>query len=630
VRPADSLLTRVRSATSGDYTIERELGRGGMAAVFLGTDLALHRRVAIKVMLPELASTPALAERFVSEARTAANLDHAGIVTIHGVREREGLTFIVMKFIDGRTLDAVLKHEPRIPLAVAETLIGQVAEALHHAHLAGIVHRDVKPSNIILDGRGRPFVTDFGIAKVTTAPSTTMSGAFVGTPAYMSPEQCRGIPATAASDQYGLGVLAYELIARRRPFNGSLYELIHAHVNEPVPPLTEVAPDVDPETAAIVHRMLEKDPGARFASLSEVGVAFLALAERRGERSAVQSAIVEMARGREAEHAEYVTLPFTSDGRGESRPGTAPTTVVLPEPTRGWSRPLIGGVLALSVAVSGIVWRQSRRNGAVAPPNVAALADSNALRTAAPAPGMREGGTLPPAPATNTPPASTPSAGSQRSAPPIVGDRTAKDARPLSSPVGGGGAAGANATVAAPPTTSSTVAPAKPNADSSGRARVDAPVPAPEATRSAPERAPSNPGSMPANSDGAVGAVPPKSAETRPSCGTSGAAELSLLQALSGDVPKALDALYRPIDPNDAKLKSSTLEQLRAGTNHRVTVNATRGEEGGDVCIWAMRLRIAYTNAFHQERERTLAVRAQARNESGRTVMKQLSGNGTP
>ena len=266
----DILLERVRAATADEYEIDREIGRGGMAAVFLARDIALQRRVAIKVMLPDLMTVQGVSERFVIEARTAAHLDHPGIVTVYAVKQRGGLLFIVMKFIEGHTLEGVLRSQGRLdPVAVA--LIGsRVAESLHFAHGEGVVHRDVKPSNIMIDMRGRPVVTDFGIARVMTAQSITVAGSMLGTPTHMSPEQCRGLPATAASDQYSLGVTMYEMLTGRVPFTGSLFELINAHREHPPPPVSEFVGGVDPQLEHTVMRMLAKDPAQRWSSLTEV------------------------------------------------------------------------------------------------------------------------------------------------------------------------------------------------------------------------------------------------------------------------------------------------------------------------------------------------------------------------
>jgi serine/threonine-protein kinase len=266
----DPLLERVRAATADEYEIEREIGRGGMAAVFLARDIALQRRVAIKVMLPDLINVQGLPDRFVIEARTAAHLDHPGIVTVYAVKQREGLLYIVMKFIEGHTLEAVLRSQGQIdPTAVA--LIGsRVAEALGFAHAEGVVHRDVKPSNIMIDARGRPVVTDFGIARVMTAQSITVAGSMLGTPTHMSPEQCRGEAATAASDQYALGVTLYEMLAGRPPFTGSLFELITAHREQTPPLVSEFVAGVDPALEQTIMRMLAKAPGDRWASMADV------------------------------------------------------------------------------------------------------------------------------------------------------------------------------------------------------------------------------------------------------------------------------------------------------------------------------------------------------------------------
>jgi len=175
-----------------------------------------------------------------------------------------------MKYIEGHTLEAVLRSQGQIEPTAAALIGSRVAEALQFAHGEGVIHRDVKPSNIMIDPRGRPVVTDFGIARDMTAQSITVAGSMLGTPTHMSPEQCRGLPATAASDQYALGVTIYEMLTGRVPFTGSLFELITAHREQTPPPLSEFVAGVDPALEQTVMRMLAKDPGARWGSLTDV------------------------------------------------------------------------------------------------------------------------------------------------------------------------------------------------------------------------------------------------------------------------------------------------------------------------------------------------------------------------
>jgi serine/threonine-protein kinase len=287
--PPDPLFDRVRAATAGEYVIEGELGRGGMAAVYLGRDVALHRRVAIKVMLPEMARVAGSQERFVVEARTAAQLDHPGIVTIYAVKQSDGLTFIVMKYIEGQTLDHVLATRGPLDSGVVAAIGSHVAQALQFAHSHGVVHRDVKPSNIIIDTTGHPVVADFGIAKVSTSPSLTMAGATLGTPAYMCPEQCLGLPVTPASDQYSLGVVLYQLLTGRVPFSGSLYEVLKAHTSDAPPPIQEIKPEVDPALGAIVTTMLAKKETERLPSMRDVSKALLSVGPRRSQTAEWQA-----------------------------------------------------------------------------------------------------------------------------------------------------------------------------------------------------------------------------------------------------------------------------------------------------------------------------------------------------
>jgi hypothetical protein len=268
------VLDRLRAATLGEFEILRQIGRGGMAAVFLAHEIALDRKVAIKVMAPGLLLADGMVERFRNEAITVARLEHPHIVTIHAVRQWEDLHFFVMQFVEGRSLDHVVRAAGPLPLPTIRGIASQVGSALAYAHRRGVVHRDVKPANLLISSAGDAVVTDFGIAKLMEAPGATQTGMMIGTAAYMSPEQFLGLPATGASDQYALGIVLHELLTGRPPFGGTTLAMMHAHVQQPPPPVRLMRADCPAETEAAVLRMLEKDPGDRWPSLSEALQAF--------------------------------------------------------------------------------------------------------------------------------------------------------------------------------------------------------------------------------------------------------------------------------------------------------------------------------------------------------------------
>jgi len=267
--PWSIVAARLQAATAGEYEIFTELGRGGMAAVYLARDLALNRRVAIKVMAPGLLLGLGTMERFKQEAVTVANLQHAHIVAIYGVRQIGDLHFFVMQFVPGRTLEGVLRDVGALPIPVVRAWLYQIGSALGYAHRRGVIHRDIKPGNILLNADGEAIVTDFGIAKVAESPNQTQTGTVVGTPVYMSPEQCYARELTGASDQYSLGVVAYEMLVGRPPFSGSSFALMRSHTDSPPPPLHEVRPDIPRAMEAAVMRMLAKTPEERFPSLTD-------------------------------------------------------------------------------------------------------------------------------------------------------------------------------------------------------------------------------------------------------------------------------------------------------------------------------------------------------------------------
>ncbi|HKC49015.1 MAG TPA: protein kinase [Gemmatimonadales bacterium] len=264
----DALRDALRQATLGDYEIMTELGRGGMATVFLAHDIALGRKVAIKVMSPQLFSGEGMAERFKREARTAAQLSHPHIIPIYSVQESGDLLFFVMKFIEGRPLDSIIREVGALPIPMVRTILMQVGGALGYAHKRGVIHRDIKPANIMLDSDGWAIVTDFGIAKVKETQGLTVTGATVGTPSYMSPEQCAAQELTGATDQYSLGVVAYEMLSGKLPFIAeSVMAVMYAHFNQPPRPVVQVRPDCPLDLASTVMRMLEKDQAQRFPTM---------------------------------------------------------------------------------------------------------------------------------------------------------------------------------------------------------------------------------------------------------------------------------------------------------------------------------------------------------------------------
>lgn len=271
----DYLLPLLKEATQGEYEIERELGRGGMAAIYLARDVALNRRVAIKTMLPELFSRPSMLDRFKREAQMAAGLSHPHIIQIHSVKETPSLVYFVMKVIEGRSIDAILGERGALDLESTRLVLQQSASALSFAHHRGVIHRDIKPANIMIDENGWAVVTDFGIARIADAEALTGTGTAIGTPHYMAPEQFHNKPATGASDQYALAIVAYEMLTGKKPFDGgTVAEIITHHLFTAPPDIRRERQDLPPEVATTLVRMLAKEPEARFADLDSAIAAF--------------------------------------------------------------------------------------------------------------------------------------------------------------------------------------------------------------------------------------------------------------------------------------------------------------------------------------------------------------------
>ena len=252
------------------YELEELVGSGGMSDVFRARDNQLDRRVAIKILHERYAGDPEYLTRFRTEARSVARLSHPNIVTVIDRGDDDGRQFIVFEHVDGENLKELVRRSGRLPVRRAIELALQVADGLAFAHQEGLVHRDVKPQNVLLSREGEVKVTDFGIARsLEVEHGVTQTGTVLGTGEYLAPEQASGKPISPATDVYSLGVVLWEMLAGEVPFSGENFVAVALrHVNEPVPSLREVRPDVSPRLAAAVERALAKDPAHRFPSMA--------------------------------------------------------------------------------------------------------------------------------------------------------------------------------------------------------------------------------------------------------------------------------------------------------------------------------------------------------------------------
>lgn len=263
---------QVREALLPDYVLEKELGRGGMGAVYLARDVRLERPVAIKVLPPDMASRPDLRERFLNETRTAASFSHPNIVPVHAVEDRGSILYFVMGYVEGETLTSRIARAGHLPPKEVARVLQECAWALSYAHGRGVVHRDVKPDNILMDkGTGRALLTDFGIARSQDAPGLTTVGQLIGTPQYMSPEQASGEVVDGRSDLYSLGVVAFHALTGQIPFtSASLHGFLTAHIMKPAPSVTSLKADTPAPLASAVDRLLRKNPAERFQTGEEL------------------------------------------------------------------------------------------------------------------------------------------------------------------------------------------------------------------------------------------------------------------------------------------------------------------------------------------------------------------------
>jgi serine/threonine-protein kinase len=326
---------RPRRVLAGRYEVETLLGQGGMARVFRGTDRVLDRTVAIKVLSPQFADDDQFVARFRREAQAAAGLNHPNIVGVYDTGDQGDVHFIVMEYVEGRTLRDVIRSDgPLLPERAAE-IGGAVARALSSAHEAGLVHRDIKPGNIMLTREGEVKVMDFGIARTSTGDTLTQTAAVLGTASYLSPEQAQGLPVDTRSDIYSLGCVLYEMLTGRAPFIGdSPVAIAYMHVKEdPVPP-SRLNPDVPPTLDAVVLKAMAKNPANRYETAEEL----------RADLERARRGLPTLATPLMGDATEVVTGPV---GPGE----TAVMTGVPPDEQEGrrrWWLIALGILLALA------------------------------------------------------------------------------------------------------------------------------------------------------------------------------------------------------------------------------------------------------------------------------------------
>lgn len=311
----------VREALKDEYEIIGELGRGGMAIVFRGRDKQLDREIAIKVLPFSLAFDAEFVERFQREARTAARLEHPNIIPIYRVGRCGRVIYFVMKFLRGSSLSGLLEKRGRLPPAEIKRLLVDTASALGYAHQHGVVHRDIKPDNIMFDEGGRAVLTDFGIAKAGTGTRLTGTGMVIGTPHYMSPEQVRAQPLDGRSDIYSLGVVAYQCLVGSVPFDGEdAFSIGYKHITEPIPsPELKTAEEL--RLFAIIRKMMAKAPEERYQTAEEL----LAALEGRPVVSVPQQATVAL------QSAPTTAIPV-SPGVGRPSTPTTPMPQAVPRP----------------------------------------------------------------------------------------------------------------------------------------------------------------------------------------------------------------------------------------------------------------------------------------------------------
>ena len=270
----------------GRYDIKGELGRGGMATVYRAYDPSFEREVAIKVLPRELMHDPQFRDRFRREIKTIASLEHPAIVPVYDVGEEDGMPYFVMRYMTGGSLTQWI-DKGKFSLEDAARIIERLSGALAYAHKNGLVHRDLKPDNILFDNNGDPFISDFGVAKITNSTTNMTGSGIIGTPAYMSPEQAQGEPVDNRSDIYGLGVIIFQMLSGHQPYEATTpMGVAVKHITDPVPEILKVNPGLPQQTDTIIKTAMAKDPSLRYQTATELAHALSEAAFGKGKTSA--------------------------------------------------------------------------------------------------------------------------------------------------------------------------------------------------------------------------------------------------------------------------------------------------------------------------------------------------------
>ena len=390
----EALFRQVRMVLAGEYEVESELARGGMGVIFKATEVALRRSVALKVLPPEVGLSVKAAERFKREARMVAELDHPNIIPVYRVGQLGGIFFIAMKFIEGRSLGLILDTQGALPVPVALQVLRGATRALAYAHERHIVHRDIKGANILVDQDGRVMVSDFGVALRASDVNLTADGAVIGTPAFMSPEQCAGGRTGPQTDQYAVGILGFQMLTGSVPFRAdTIAGMMQHHFFTPVPDIREVRDDVPVALVEVLNRALQKDPGARFPATRDMLAALEALPFSEAERRDSEGVLRQLVQGSGIAKVPTRGLPPLPD---------SPTVPLTPAPPRVRRLPVpamlaISGLLLLGLALGAI--RLAARRG-----------DAKLSPTAAPPPASLQASSAPASSRRDTSRATEPSA----------------------------------------------------------------------------------------------------------------------------------------------------------------------------------------------------------------------------